>query len=65
MATTNETTRTGRYVPVSHNTGWGVIALVIALAIVVNAWSFWVHKNSYRNPIHPSSQEPNTHAAEH
>ena len=50
----------GRHVAPNNNSqGWGVVALVLVLALAVNSWAFWVHKTHYRNPIHPSSVEPN------
>ena len=49
----------GRHVPSNNNSqGWGVAALVIALAIAVNVWATWIHNNTYRNPLHPASREP-------
>ena len=58
MATTDSTApvthrSTG---PVNNNSqGWGVAAAVIVLAILVNAWIFWVHKSTWKNPVDPTN----------
>jgi hypothetical protein len=37
------------YVPPRNNRqGWGVAALIIALAVIANAWAVWVHHTTYR-----------------
>lgn len=61
---TTTTTTTHRHVP-HVNSGWGVIAAVIILAVAINAWSYWVHKTTYRPFVHPSSTIPNTQSGGH
>ena len=59
MATTDSRTAhvtqrsTGR---VNNNSqGWGIAGAVIMLAILVNAWIFWVHKSTWKNPVDPTN----------
>ena len=59
MATTDTRTApathasTGR---VNNNSqGWGVAAAVIVLAIVANAFIFWVHKSTWKDPVDPTN----------
>lgn len=35
--------------------GWGIAGLVVALAIVANAFIFFVHKQTYRDPRDPTA----------
>ena len=39
----------------NNSQGWGVAAAVIVLAIVVNAFIFWVHKSTWKNPVDPTN----------
>lgn len=45
--------------------GWGVVLFVVLLTLALDFGAYMVHKAHYRNPVHPSAQEPNTNAAEH
>ena len=64
--TTTTTTRVGRHVPANNNSqGWGIVALVVVITIAANAWSYMIHKKSYRPFIHPSAQVPNSGGAGH
>ena len=65
-ATTTTTTRAGRHVPANNNSqGWGIIALVVAITIAANVWSYMIHKSTYRAFLHPSAQVPNSGGAGH
>lgn len=44
---------TERYNP--HNKGWGVAALIIALAIIANVTAFSIHKATYLKPDAPKA----------
>ena len=35
--------------------GWGIAAGIVALAIVANAFIFYVHKQTYRHPGDPTA----------
>ena len=45
--------------------GWGVVLFVVLLTLALDFGAYMIHKATYRNPVHPSSQQPNTNAAEH
>ena len=45
--------------------GWGIVLLVVLLTLALDAGAYLIHKATYRNPVHPSAQVPNTNAAEH
>lgn len=47
METPREAAQTSR--------GWGIAAFVVALAIVTNAFIFYVHKQTYRHPTDPTT----------
>jgi hypothetical protein len=63
--TTTTTTRVGRHIPANNNAGWGIIALVVLITLAANAWSYMIHKKTYRPFIHPSAQIPNSGGAGH
>ena len=44
---------TGEAVPTAR--GWGIAAFVVALAIVANAFIFYVHTQTYRHPTDPTA----------
>lgn len=39
-----------RYIPANTNSGWGVIGLVIALAVVCIITATYIHKTTYKHP---------------
>jgi len=39
-----------RYVPANTNSGWGFVALIIALALACIATATYVHKKTYKHP---------------
>ena len=45
--------------------GWGIVVLVVLLTLALDLSAYMIHKATYRNPVHPSAQVPNTNAAEH
>ena len=63
MATTQHTP--GRHVPANNNSGWGIVALVVAITLAANVGAFMIHRNTYRNPVHPAATIPNTNSAGH
>lgn len=48
-----------------NNSGWGIVALVVVITLAANAVAFTIHKNTYRHPLHPSAQIPNSQAGGH
>ncbi|HEX3160374.1 MAG TPA: hypothetical protein VHQ45_17770 [Gemmatimonadaceae bacterium] len=42
-----------KHVPANNNSGWGVAALIVGIAIAFNVWSTWVHVTEYRDPQDP------------
>lgn len=40
----------GRYVPADTNAGWGVIGLVLALAVACIITVTYVHRATYKHP---------------
>jgi len=44
---------TDRYNPTSQ--GWGIAALIIALAILANVTAYSIHKATYLKPDRPAS----------
>ena len=42
--------------PVNNNAqGWGVAGAVIVLALLANAFIFYVHKRTWKNPVDPTN----------
>lgn len=48
------TEHTDRYVPADTNAGWGIAAIVIAIAIACIVTATYIHKQTYRHPTDPS-----------
>ncbi len=48
------TDHTDRYVPADTNGGWGIAAIVIALAIACIVTATVIHKQTYKHPTDPS-----------
>jgi hypothetical protein len=45
--------------------GWGVALFVVLLTAALDFGAYMIHKATYRNPVHPSAQVPNTTTGEH
>ena len=45
--------------------GWGIVVLVVLLTIALDVGAYMIHKATYRNPVHPSAQIPNTTSGGH
>jgi hypothetical protein len=39
-----------RYVPAETNSGWGIAAFIVLLAVACIATATYVHKRTYRHP---------------
>lgn len=56
----------GIHVPANNTRqGWGVVALVVLITLAADFGAYMIHKATYRSPLHPSSQQPNTVSGEH
>ena len=53
-----------RYIKAHNNQGWGIAALVIALAIALVVWAWWMNRTTYHSPndvLAPSSSAAGAH----
>ena len=53
-----------RYVPARTNDGWGVAALVCALALLCVVGATMIHKRTYKHPTDPTAGSVNRRSSE-
>jgi hypothetical protein len=56
-------THVPRYVPARTNDGWGIAALVVALAAACIVAVTVIHKRTYKHPTDPTAHTVNGKAA--
>ena len=48
------TNNENRYIPANTNQGWGIIGLVLLLAVGCIVGASYLHKKTYKHPTDPS-----------
>ena len=54
-----------KYVPARTNDGWGVAALVVALAVALIVSVAYIHNRTYKHPTDPTFVSSGDRAVEH